>query len=163
MGPGGGRVKCCLAPPRAPLFSEREIFLSCAQLAHNHVMLWRAIWDLSVFIRWRTSPGAQPPKDPLVGPVDSKRFAPQVPPENPAHNQPAHMPFNSKNQVVFCIYICCAQPCAQYLVWGRFGDFWDAFWGPFGISSWKTQGVCTFAQGILRTTPGAQPFLEIRC
>ena len=60
----GGRVKCCPAPPRAPLVAEREISLSCAHPAHNHSLIQRPILDQSVFIRWRTSPGAQPPKTP---------------------------------------------------------------------------------------------------
>ena len=60
----GGRVKCCPAPRRAPLVAELEISLACAHPAHNHSLIQSPILDQSVFIRWRTSLGAQPPKTP---------------------------------------------------------------------------------------------------
>jgi len=135
-GLGRGRVKFCLAPARAPLFGEREISLSCAHPAHTHSLFQSPILDQSVFIRWRTSPGAQPPKNPLVGPMNSKRLAPQVLPENPAHTSRRTYLLNRKAECFFVyIYIYGAHPCAQYPVRGSFsgllGCVLGAIWNQF--------------------------------
>jgi len=160
-GLGRGRVKFCLAPARAPLFGEREISLSCAHPAHTHSLFQSPILDQSVFIRWRTSPGAQPPKNPLVGPMNSKRLAPQVLPENPAHTSRRTYLLNRKAECFF-VYIYTAHTPAHSTPLGvRFRDFWDVFWGPFGINSWKTQGVCTFAAHTPWRTALLGDFLDI--
>ena len=159
-GLGGARVKFCLAPARAPLVAEREISLSRAHPAHNHSLFQSPILDQTVFIRWRTSPGAQPPKTPWWNHWILKVLLPRCFPKI-LRTTSRRTPFLNRKAGCFFVYIYIilyiyihiyiyiyiygAQPCAQYLVWGRFRDFWDVFWEPSGINSWNTLGVCTFS------------------
>ena len=144
----GGWVKCCPAPPRAPLVAEREISLSCAHPAHNHSLIQSPILDQSVFIRWRTSPGAQPPKTPWWAPWILKVLLPRCFPKILRITSRRTYLLNRK---AGCFFV--------YIYSTSFGVVFGTFGMCFGSHLESIRGKLLVFVHLLRTTPGAQPFL----